>query len=238
MKTNLPNKGKNLIIEVAGQKYARIPIKTNLVNFGDDLMSIIEKYISLEFGEFQNKDYLVISEKIISVCQNNFRHISTVKVGWLAKLIVKGVKKYPNDIGFSPAEKMQVAIDISGRPRMILAMILGILGKIVGIRGIFWIVAGKRVSEIDGFNPDAMDMYKEHAILPPENPVKTCQEIENKFDFPTVIIDGNNINTKILGKSKKVLLNEKELRLILLDNPMGQNDEMTPFIVIRKMQKE
>ena len=153
----------------------------------------------------------------------------------MAKLIVKGVKKYPNDVGFSRAEKMQVAIDVSGRLRIILAMILGALGKIFGIRGIFWIVAGKRVSEIDGFNPDAMDMYKEHAILPPENPTKTCQEIEDKFNFGTVIIDGNNINTKILGKSKKVLLNKKELRLILLDNPMGQNDEMTPFIVIRKV---
>src|SRR3989338_9221177 len=94
----IPNKGKNLIIGVDGQKYARIPVKTELVNFGDDLISVIKKYITSEFHE---KDYLVISEKIVSVCQNNFRHISTVKVGSLAKLIVKGVKKYPNDIGFS-----------------------------------------------------------------------------------------------------------------------------------------
>ncbi|MSU44827.1 hypothetical protein EXS45_01455 [Candidatus Nomurabacteria bacterium] len=232
MKTNPPNKGKNLIIEIAGQRYARIPIKTEIINFGDNLNSMIEKYIP---SEFQDKDCLVISEKIISVCQNNFRHISTVKVGWLAKFIVKGVKKYPNDIGFSRAEKMQVAVDISGRLRMISAIILGTLGKIFGIKGIFWIVAGKRVSEIDGFNPDAMDMYKEHAILPPENPTKVCQEIEDKFDLPSVIIDGNNINTKILGKSRRVLLNKKELRLILLDNPMGQNDELTPFIILRKV---
>src|SRR3989344_1898836 len=228
----IPNKGKNLIIGVDGQKYARIPVKTELVNFGDDLISVIKKYITSEFHE---KDYLVISEKIVSVCQNNFRHISTVKVGSLAKLIVKGVKKYPNDIGFSRAEKMQIAIDISGRPRMLLAMVLGVLGKIFGIRGIFWVVAGKRVSEIDGFNPDAMDMYKENAILPPENPVKICQEIEDKLNFSSVIIDGNNINTKILGSSRKVFLSKKDLRLILLDNPMGQNDEMTPFIIIRKM---
>lgn len=232
MTQSLPNKGKNLIIEINNQKFARIPIKTDIVNFGDNLLSVVQKYVP---SKFQNGDYLVISEKIVSVCQNNFRHIGTVKVGWLAKLIVKGVKKYPNDIGFSRAEKMQVAVDISGRMRIILAMILGVIGKIFGIKGIFWMVAGKRVSEIDGFNPDAMDMYKEHAILPPEYPTKTCQEIENKFNLPTVIIDGNNINTKILGKSKGVPLSKKELRLILLDNPMGQNDELTPFIIIRKI---
>ena len=67
MEKNLPNKGKNLIIEVAGQKYARIPIKTDLVNFGDNLISTIEKYVLLGFKEFQEEDYLVISEKIISV---------------------------------------------------------------------------------------------------------------------------------------------------------------------------
>ncbi len=232
MKKNLPNKGKNLTIKIAGQKYARIPVKTHIINFGDELFSIIEKYI---LREFQKGDCLVISEKIISVCQNNFRHISTVIVGWLAKLIVKGVKKYPNDIGFSRAEKMQVVVDISGKLRIILAIILGALGKIFGIKGVFWVVAGKRVSEIDGFNPDAMDMYKEHVILPPENPVKTCQEIEDKFNFPTVIIDGNNINTKILGFSRGVFLSKKDLRLVLLDNPMGQNDEMTPFVLLRRI---
>ena len=230
MEKNLPNKGKNLIIEVNNRKYSRIPIKTHFINFGEDLISVTQKYIA---PEFKNGDCIAISEKIISVCQKNVRHISTVKAGWLAKLIVKGVKKYKNDIGFSRAEKMQVAIDIAGETRMILAMILGTFGKIFRIRGIFWIVAGKRVSEIDGFNPDAMDMYKEYAILPPENPVKICQEIEDRLGFPAIIIDGNNINTKILGKSRKVLFSKKDCRLILLDNPMGQNDELTPFIIIR-----
>ena len=232
MEKNLTNQGKKLIIEVGGQRYARIPIKTHLINFGENFISVVQKYITPEFKE---GDCLAISEKVISVCQRNVRHISTVKVGWLARFIVKGVKKYPNDIGFSRAEKMQVAVDISGEPRMILAIILGALGKIFGIKGIFWIIAGKRVSEIDGFNPDAMDIYKENAILPPPEPTKTCQEIEDKLNFPSVIIDGNNINVKILGKSRKVLLNKKELRLILLDNPMGQNDELTPFIIIRKV---
>ena len=234
MEKNLPssNKGKNLIMEVAGQKYARIPVKTNIINFGEDFISVAQKYIT---PQFQDRDFIAISEKIISVCQKNVRHISTVQASWLARLIVKGVKKYKNDIGFSRPEKMQVAIDISGKGRMILAMILGALGKIFGIRGIFWIVAGERVSEIDGFNPDAMNMYKEYAVLPPENPEKICQEIEDKLGFPSVLIDGNNINVKILGQSKQVLLNKKELRLILLDNPMGQNDELTPFIIVRKI---
>jgi hypothetical protein len=157
-----------------------------------------------------------------------------VKAGLLAKLIVKRVKKYPNDIGYSRPEKMQVAIETSGKLRIILAMIFGAIGKIFGIHGIFWIIAGKRVAEIDGFNPDAMYPYTEYAVLPPKEPEKVCQEIEDKLNCPAVIIDGNNINVKVIAQSRKVPVDKKLCRLILLDNPMGQDDELTPFIIVRK----
>ena len=76
--------------------------------------------------------------------------------------------------------------------------------------------------------------YTEYAILPPKEPENICNEIEKRFNLPSVIIDGNNINTKIIAQSAKVPVNKKLARLILLDNPMGQDDEMTPFILIRK----
>jgi len=224
-------KNKNPYINVNNNTYERIPVKTHLISFGEDLLSIIQKYV---LPEFKEGDWIAISEKVVSVCQNNVRHISTVKPGLLAKIIVKGVKKYPNDIGYSRPEKMQVAIDVSGKLRMIIAMILGGIGKIFGIHGIFWIIAGNRVSEIDGFNPDAMYPYTEYAVLPPKEPEKVCQEIENKLKIPAVIIDGNNINVKIIAQSKNVPVDKKDCRLILLDNPMGQDDELTPFIIVRK----
>jgi hypothetical protein len=221
-------------IIISNQNYIRFLVKTHKISFGEDLISIIEKYVK---PIFKKNDWIAVSEKIISVCQNNVRHISTVKVGWLAKLITKGVKKYPNDIGFSLPEKMQVAIDVSGYPRMILAMVLGAIGKIFKIRGVFWIIAGKRVSEIDGFNPDAMYPYTEYAVLPPSNPNEICWDIEKKLGIPNVIIDGNNINVKIIEKSTSVALNKDKLREILLDNPMGQDDEMTPIVLVRQDNK-
>ncbi len=229
------NNQKQITIMIDGINYDRLPIKTHLIDFGEDLFAVLKKYIAPEFKE---GDWIAISEKVISVCQNNVRHISTVKAGFLAKLIVKGVKKYPNDVGFSRPEKMQVAIESTSRLRIILAMIIGSIGKILGIHGLFWRIAGNRVSEIDGFNPDAMYPYTEYAILPPKNPLLVVQEIENKLGYPAVIIDGNNINVKVIAKSKGVKLDEKKVRLILLDNPMGQDDEMTPFIIVRQQENK
>jgi hypothetical protein len=224
---------KNPYVSLNNHTFERIPVKTHLILFGEDLLSIIKKYV---LPKFKEGDWIAISEKVVSVCQNNVRHISTVKAGFLAKLIVKGVKKYPNDIGYSRPEKMQVAIETAGRPRIILAMILGGIGKIFGLHGIFWIVAGKRISEIDGFNPDAMYPYTEYAVLPPKEPEKVCQKIEDELGCPAVIIDGNNINVKVIAQSKKVPVDKKICRLILLDNPMGQDAELTPFIIVRKVK--
>ena len=56
---------------------------------------------------------------------------------------------------------MQLVVDMAGTPRVILAMVLGGIGKMVGIRGIFWRVVGQRLGEIDGFNPEVMPPYNE-----------------------------------------------------------------------------
>lgn len=220
-------------ITIDGHIYKRIPIHTHLIQFGENLPALIKKYGD---GIIERGDWVAISEKVVSVCQNNVRHISTVKAGWLAKLIVKGVKKYPNDIGFSKPEKMQLAVEISGTPRMVLAVVVGGICRLVGIHGIFWRIAGHRVSEIDGFNPDSMYPYTEYAALPPLQPEKLCSDIESALGIPAVIIDGNNINVEIIAMSRGVPVDAKTARLILLDNPMGQDDEMTPFILVREIK--
>lgn len=216
--------------------FDRIAIKTHKIGFGENLQEVIAKYT---LSELKPGDWIILSEKIVSVCQNNVRHIDTVKAGFLAKLIVRFVKKYPNDIGFSRAEKMQVAVELAGRTRIILGIIFGGIGKLIGIRGLFWIIAGNRISEIDGFNPEAMEPYKTHAILPPQDPEQVCNDLETALNYPVCIIDGNNINVKIIamsvGKANgAVELSAKVIREALLDNPMGQDDEMTPIVILRK----
>jgi len=204
-------------------------VRTRMIVFGDDLDALVREYA----GPLAKPgDWIALSEKVVSVCQNNARHISTVKVHWLARLIVKGVKKYPEDIAWEHPAKMQAAIDMAGYPRMLLALVAGGLTRLVGMHGVFWRIAG-RVSEIDGFNPRAMYPYTEYCILPPKDPDEVGQRIEDQQGIPTSIIDGNNINTKIISLSRGMPVDARLARLILLDNPMGQDDEMTPIILVR-----
>ncbi|MDE2237684.1 MAG: hypothetical protein KGK30_07325, partial [Elusimicrobia bacterium] len=174
--------------------YERVVVRTHLIGFSEDIVDVIRKYA---LPKSRPGDWIAISEKVVSVTQNNMRHISTVKAGWLAKLITKGVKKYPDDLGWNNPTKMQLVVEIAGTPRTMLAMVLGAIGKAVGVRGIFWLVVSHRLAEIDGFNPVVMPPYNEYAALPPVDPKGVCQRIERETGLPAVIIDGNNINIKV-----------------------------------------
>ena len=217
-------------ISVDGRTFQRWGVRTHMVEFGEDLLGVLRRYVP---PVAEPGDWIALSEKVVSMCQNNVRHISTVQERWLAKLIVKGVTKYPKDIAWSHPKKMQAAIDMAGYPRMLAATFFGTITRLVGIRGVFWRIAG-RVSEIDGFNPDAMWPYTEYCVLPPIDPDGVCRTVEAELGVPTTIIDGNNIDVKIISMSGGIPVSKADARLILLDNPMGQDDEMTPIILVRE----
>jgi hypothetical protein len=211
--------------------YTRQPIKTHLIHIKEPIFPIIKEKI---LPQIEPGDFIAISEKFVTISQGRVIHKSAVHPGLLAKLVVAGVTKYKNDIGYSSPYKMQVAIYQAGWWRIFFAMILGGITRLFGRRGDFYRIAGHRISEIDGFNPDAIKPFDEFAMLGPDDPDKICQKIEDKFNIPCVIVDANNINTEVLGISKKVLLDKNEIRKILHDNPMGQTDELTPIVIIRK----
>ena len=223
------------IKEISGRVFRRVPIGTHKVMFGEDLADVIERYAA---SEISPDTLLCLSEKFVTICQNNVRHISEVRETALARLIVRYVTKHPNDIGYSHPKKMQCAIDLAGAPRIVAAMILGGLTRILlRRRGDFYRIAGHRISEIDGFNPEAMKPFDEYAMLPPLEPDATCEKIAQRFGCGCYIIDGNNINVEVIGMSKNLGLlrvDKAFARLLMLDNPMGQNDELTPIFALRE----
>ena len=69
-------------------------------------------------------------------------------------------------------------------------------------------------------------------MLGPADPDKACAAYARFLGHPVVIIDGNNINVEVLGMSPDMPVDRATTRLVLLDNPMGQGDELTPFVIV------
>jgi hypothetical protein len=217
--------------DVGGRTYRREPVRTHKVGIGEELGGVVALYAA---ERITPQTTLCLSQKFVSICNGDVRHISEVRDGWLARLIVKYVTKNDNgDIGYSHPRKMQVAIEEVGYPRMMAAVVGGGIGKFVLRRhGDFYRIAGHHISEIDGFNPDAMPPFDEYAMLPSGDPDAICEDLALRFGCAAYIIDGNNINVEVVGHSANMAISMADAREVMLDNPMGQGDELTPVFLI------
>ena len=226
-----PNPEKKLIIEIEGKKYARYPVKTELITPKDkNPAKVIEKYIKEVSKE---GDTIFISEKIISIMQGRAYPIDKIKPSKIAAWLSGKVYKNPGGIGLASPETMQLAIEEIGILRIFLAAFVSSITKLFGIKGAFYLIAGDRARGIDGPVPYAIPPYNTYASKIPLHPKKTAEEISKKIGLPTAIVDANDLGARILGASKKV--NKKILLKALKDNPLGQCDESTPIGILRKL---
>jgi hypothetical protein len=219
------------VVTVRGVAWERHPVQTHLLHIKEPLEPVLERYAApiLRAG-----DWLAVSEKFVTISQGRVIHQSIVRPGLLAKLIVRGVTKHHDDVGFSDPRKMQVAIMQAGWWRTFLAMVLGGATRLLGRRGDFYRIAGHRISEIDGFNPETVKPFDEFAMLGPEDPDRAAAEIAAAVGSPAAIVDANNINVEVLGTSPGFPLDHTTVREVLLDNPLGQHDELTPIVIVRR----
>jgi hypothetical protein len=220
-------------VKLDGNSWERTLVRTHLVHIKEPLEPLLEAHVRPLLSE---GDWVAMSEKVVAISEGRVIHQSVVRPGPLAKLIVKGTKKYEHDVAFSDARKMQVAIMQTGSARAAFAMVVGGVTKLFGRHGDFYRVAGHRISEIDGFNPDTVAPFDEFAMLGPADPDKACATYARFLGHPVTIIDGNNINVEVLGMSPDMPVDKAAARLILLDNPMGQRDELTPFVIVHRAE--
>ena len=226
------NKGKNLDITVDGVTYERYAIKTHFVQLGEDYNELVERYVK---PDWQEGDVLSISEKVISMCQKNVVFKKDMKISFLAKFLSKFATQHSAaGIGVGDVYKMQYAIDYAGAPKVLWAAICAGFGKMVGRKGIFYEMVGDEVTGLDGFYPDVYPIYGEFGIKLPQNPNGVCNEIYEKTGVMTMIVDANDFTVVVLGKTDCVPYSDETLRKIMKDNPTGQSDECTPFVLIRK----
>jgi F420-0:gamma-glutamyl ligase-like protein len=226
-----PNKGKSLLIEIDGKKYARYPIKTKLITPEDeDIIAIVQEFAKLHI---KSDDILFISEKAVAITQGRSYHINSIKPSWLAKELSKYVMRTSAGIGLGSPQTMQLAIEEVGILRILVAAFVGAFGKVIGIKGLFYIIAGSKARSIDGAVPYAIPPYNNYVSKGPFDPGNVARDISKKLGVQTVIVDANDLGVNVLGASYGV--NKKLVAQIIKDNPLGQTNEQTPLGIIRKI---
>ena len=69
--------------------------------------------------------------------------------------------------------------------------------------------------------------------MEPKNPKKVARDMKEQLGHEFIVLDANDLNVDILGKSSKDL-DEKFLKALFKDNPLGQSSQQTPIALVRK----
>src|SRR3989344_1848930 len=202
----------------------------------DNLLETLEKYVR---PHIQPGDILFISEKIVALTQGRIIPYRNVKVTPLARLFARKVnnKLHTKDFkgfGHGTAMGMQLLIEEAGYPRAIFAAGVAALTLPFCIHGAFYYLVGKQAKSVDCPMSFSIHPYLHYAKLAPIKPWKVAKEIKARFGNDTVIIDANyrgSFTLAIAGKG----VTEKFSQELFKDNPSGQSEEMTPFILARKV---
>ncbi|MDR0858323.1 MAG: coenzyme F420-0:L-glutamate ligase [Oscillospiraceae bacterium] len=225
-----PNEGKLLTITTDFGLFARYPVKTKVVNSGDSLTALLDEYVR---PHIQQGDTLIMSEKIVAISQGRAFPVSEIKISRLAKFLVKFVTKSPYGIGIGSEATMELAVREVGRVKIVFAAIVAALGKVVGKRGLFYVICGAKARAIDGPCDYTLPPYNNYAKLAPDKPNEVAAVLAAHIGLDVVVIDANDLGVNVLGKSRPDL-DDKFAEQVFADNPLAQGSQQTPIAIVRR----
>jgi len=232
----IPNPGKQIVIDVDGQKYERWPVRTRIITMKDtDILPIIEEYVT---PYLKPDDVLYVSEKALTITQGRIVSMSDIHPTPFARFLARNVGNYYgtsdfHGFGHGTTLAMQLFLEEAGYARIIFAAAVSAITRPLGIHGLFYRICGKRAKSIDCPMSFLILEYAHSAKLAPNHPSEAAKRIKEKIGHEVVILDANYRGAFSLGKSTGSIT-EEFIGKLFSDNPLGQSDEMTPFAIVRK----
>ena len=223
-------------VQYEGEYYERYAIQTPFIGPGENLEDYIREYV---VPVFRQGDILAVTEKVVALSESRILDFENRRLSIPAAILGRCMKKTVLD--WDPVMKMQAFIDLFGLPKVVLAAFWGAMGKIIGRDGNFYRILGDEAVGMDGgYTGSPFPLYRKHFILIPHNAPHITKQLE-AAGCPTFVSDTNDAVSRAYALSEGCRsqgFTEEKLKALLADNPGGQNDELTPFILIRKTKPD
>ena len=235
------NWARHLFLEDRGRIWARFPLRSTLIKPGDDILEAIAGSIErlrTDGIDVEDGDVLLVSEKALAISQGRSYPIDEIAVTRTARVLSRYVAHEPTGIGLAHPTTMQLAIDEAGAPRILLAAAAAAVTKPLGMRGVFYRVAGHGVNAIDGPSSLNLPPYDGWATKSPLDPSGAALRIAADVRQRTgrrvgvAIIDANDMAAEVFAS---VGVEAEAVLAMIADNPLGQSDEQTPFGLVRRV---
>jgi hypothetical protein len=205
-----------------------IPLKTELLGPGDDIVDVARRALDAAGLAPQPSDILAIAESPLAITQGRIVDIATVHPGPLARVICRF---FDFDSSLSTPYAAQVGMNEVGTARFVAAFILAAPTRLVGRRGDFYRLAGREVAWMDDIS-GTMPPYTQHIILGPRDPDGVARRMARDLGCAAAVVDANDLGkVEILGASAFV---DRDLLIeAMRPNPQGNDDQQTPLVLVR-----
>lgn len=229
-----PNSGKSLAIDVGGTTYLRLPVKTHIIKQNEDLLVLLQKYVG---PHLLPDDLVFVSEKVLAVTQGRIKNLNEIRPSGLARFLARKVRtnygtKDFKGFGHGTPMAMQLFIEEAGVLRVLFAAAVSAVTRPLGIKGLFYLICGKRAKSIDCPMSFTILEYAHYAKLAPLDPEGFAEKAKVKLGHEIILLDANYQGAFSLAKTSGKIT-EKFIGSLFRDNPLGQSDEMTPFCIVR-----
>ena len=215
----------------------KIPVRTRLLVEGDDPVEIVTEYAR---KDLQPGDIVALSSAVSAIMDGRMLMEGAVPVSRTATLISSLIARQhrTEDWGASApmanALSVQAALEEVGTLRILVAALVGGIGKILGKKGWFYSISGPQAGQIDDIL-GALPPYDYYVIMGVKDARATASRIARALGpgIGAAIVDANDLGIAwVVGCSEGV--DSQELERMMADNPAGNGEEQTPIVVVRK----
>jgi tetratricopeptide (TPR) repeat protein len=207
----------------------RIPVRTPMITGRTGLLPVIDEATR---DLRRPGDVIAVGESPAAAGQARIVPLELVKPGPLARVLCRFVGK----VGplHSP-EGMQGAIMEAGRAKVLAGTAAAVAGKLARRRGWFYRVAGPGTAMIDDVAA-AMPPHDHHVVFGPRDPDELAAELAEGLGCGVAVVDANHLTGAwVVGASPGV--DSEWVTAALMDNPAGNEDEQTPVVILRPLQR-
>lgn len=202
-----------------------IPVRTRILTERDDIADAISEYAGHVIGP---EDIVCVAESVVAITQGMITRPEELKPTWQARLINRFV---PAEGSMASIYGVQAAMELDGKWKVLGAFILGAIAKVFGKAGVFYQIA--RQASLTDDVTGTMPPFDKHIVYGPKDPDKVAEHIVQRTgSYGAVVADVNDLKrAAVLGKSRG--MDPKRIARILIDNPFGNDDQMTPIVIIK-----
>jgi hypothetical protein len=220
-------------VTVDGRTFERLPVRTPVLMPGDDIAAAI---LANARPRLRPGDTVILSESAVAIMQGRARDWRTIQPSPLARFLADRVLKTTYGTGLRSPYAMQYAIELCGLPRILLGLPIHAVGRLLGRRGWFYLVAGLDARMMDAEHTMGVAEFYECCIPAPADPPGTVRAIKAETGYDVAICDVNDISPAWCVASTLPRERERLLERSLDDNPLGQTDEQTPIGIWRELR--